>query len=65
LIISQVCLSIQLPLTMLPLFLLTRSRNVMGEFANGRVENAAMIVTGLVIVLLNALLVYQVFGGRF
>lgn len=65
LIISQVCLSIQLPLTMLPLFLLTRSRNVMGQFANGWLENGAMIITGLVIVFLNVLLVYQVFGGRF
>ena len=65
LIISQVCLSIQLPFTMLPLFLLTRSRRIMGKYANKWLENSLMIITGLVIVFLNILLVYQVFGGRF
>lgn len=65
LIISQVCLSVQLPLTMLPLFLLTRSRRVMGRFANTARENALMVVSGLVIVAINVLLVYQVFGGKF
>ena len=65
LMISQVCLSVQLPLTMLPLFLLTSSRRVMGRFANGWLETGAMVATGLVIVLLNALLICQVFGGRF
>ncbi|MGC8862398.1 MAG: Nramp family divalent metal transporter [Armatimonadota bacterium] len=65
LIISQVCLSVQLPLTMLPLFLLTSSRRVMGRFVNGWFETGAMLATGLVIVFLNALLIYQLFGGRF
>ncbi|MDO8682022.1 MAG: Nramp family divalent metal transporter [Armatimonadota bacterium] len=65
LIISQVCLSVQLPFTMLPLFLLTRSKRVMGKFANGWFENSGMILTGLVIVALNILLIYRIFGGRF
>jgi len=65
LIISQVCLSVQLPFTMLPLFLLTRDRRVMGKYTNGWLENSLMIVTGALIVFLNALLVYRVFGGRF
>lgn len=65
LIISQVCLSVQLPFTMLPLFLLTRSRRVMGRFATGWLETAAMATTGTVILVLNALLIYRVFGGSF
>jgi manganese transport protein len=65
LIFSQVCLSVQLPLTMLPLFLLIRSRNVMGRFANGWLETLLMSVTGMVIVGLNVLLVVRLFGGSF
>jgi len=65
LIISQVCLSIQLPLTMLPLLLLTSSRRVMGEYASKWLENSLMVVTGVIILILNALLVYTMLGGRF
>jgi manganese transport protein len=65
LILSQVCLSVQLPLTMLPLFLLTSSRRVMGKFANRALEMGAMVVTGLLIVALNGLLLWQLLGGRF
>lgn len=64
LIISQVCLSIQLPFTMLPLFLLTSSRRVMGKYANRWFEKSLMVVTGLIILALNVLLVYWALGGR-
>ncbi len=65
LIISQVCLSVQLPLTMLPLLLLTQSRRVMGKYSNGRLESSLMIISGLVIVGLNVLLMIRLFGGSF
>ncbi len=65
LILSQVCLSVQLPLTMLPLLLLTNSRRVMGKFANGWFEMGAMLVTGLGIVALNGLLLWHLVGGKF
>ncbi len=65
LVISQVCLSAQLPLTMLPLFLLTISRKVMGKFVNGWFETTLMILTGLLVVFLNCLLLYQLLGGKF
>ncbi len=65
LILSQVCLSVQLPLTMLPLFLLTNNKSIMGKFANRWLENTLMVITGIIIVVLNALLIYQVFGGKF
>jgi manganese transport protein len=63
LIASQVCLSIQLPFTMLPLLLLTSSRSVMGRYANGWFENTAMVVSGLVILGLNGVLLYQLAVG--
>jgi manganese transport protein len=65
LILSQVCLSVQLPLTLLPILLLTSSRRVMGKFATRTLEIAAMVVTGLLIVALNVLLLWQLMGGKF
>jgi manganese transport protein len=65
LIISQVCLSIQLPFTMLPLYLLVGDPNVMGDYATGWFEKLGMIVTGIIIVTMNCLLVYQLLGGKF
>lgn len=65
LVISQVCLSVQLPLTMLPLFLLTQSKKVMGKFANRWFEGSLMVISGLIIVGLNILLLVRLFGGNF
>jgi manganese transport protein len=65
LIISQAALSVQLPFTIIPLFLLTRSEKVMGRFRNSWRENALIIITGVVVIGLNLLLLYQMFGGKF
>lgn len=65
LIWSQVILSIQLPLTIMPLVLLTRSRKVMGEYANGRFENLLLYLCGGIIIFLNVLLLLSFFGFRF
>ncbi len=65
LVISQVCLSIQLPFTMLPLFLLTSSRRIMGRYANGPLEKSLMIVTGIAIIVLNVLLLLYLVGVKF
>ncbi|WP_319586246.1 Nramp family divalent metal transporter [uncultured Desulfobulbus sp.] len=59
LIISQVCLSIQLPLTMLPLFLITSNKKIMKQYANGFTENLLMVMSGIFILALNGLLVYN------
>jgi len=64
LILSQVCLSIQLPLTMLPLLLLTASKRVMGKYANAWQENGIMILTGLAVLVLNVLLVLALVRGK-
>jgi manganese transport protein len=63
LIYSQVALSIQLPLTILPLVLLTSDRKVMGIFASGRVEKTLAIAGGLAVTVLNILFLYNLAGG--
>ncbi len=65
LIWSQVVLSLQLPFTILPLILLTRSRRVMGRYANGRFENLLLYVCGAIITVLNALLLLSFAGVSF
>lgn len=65
LIISQACLSVQLPFTIIPLFLLTRSETVMGRFRNTWRENTLLVITAVVVIGLNLLLLYQMLGGKF
>lgn len=65
LIWSQVALSVQLPLTIVPLIILTRSRKVMGEYANGRFENLLMYLCGGIIIILNILLLLSFAGLEF
>ncbi len=65
LIWSQVVLSIQLPLTIVPLIILTRSRKVMGEYANGWFENLLMYICGGIVITLNVLLLLSFFGVKF
>jgi len=52
-IFSQVILSIQLPFTLLPLLILSRSRNVMGVFRSGTAEYIAATIISLIVILLN------------
>ena len=63
LVISQVVLSFVLPVPMVALVMFTRRRDVMGEFASGRLTDAAAMAGTAVIVLLNAVLVLQQVGG--
>ncbi len=65
LIWSQVALSIQLPLTIIPLIVLTRSRRVMGAYANGRFENLLMYLCAAVVIFLNILLLGSFIGVKF
>lgn len=55
---SQIALSLQLPLTIIPLILLTSSRKVMGEYVNHRFGAVVLWFAGLLVIGLNiALLV--------
>jgi manganese transport protein len=65
LIYSQVALTIQLPLTIIPLLWLVFSRKVMGEFLSGRAERTLAILATLVLSVLNTLFLYTLAGGSF
>ena len=62
LVLSQVVLSIALPLPMIALLALTGRRDIMGKFVNGRLTRIAGIVGTAVVLLLNAVLVLQALG---
>ena len=64
LVLSQVCLSFGLPFAILPLISLTKNHAVMGEYTNRRATTNLAILVAAVILLLNALLVYQMLGGK-
>lgn len=62
LVISQVVLSIALPLPMISLLIFTSRRDIMGEFVNSRLTFVAALVGTTVVVLLNMFLSLQTFG---
>ncbi len=65
LVLSQVVLSFALPFALVPLILLTRRADLMGDLVNGRRTNWMAYATVAIIVALNGLLLYQTFGGKF
>jgi manganese transport protein len=62
LVISQVVLSIALPLPMIALLMFTRRRDIMGRFANNRLTHFAAIVGTVIVLSLNIFLILQTFG---
>ena len=62
LVISQVVLSIALPLPMIALLMFTRRVDIMGQFANSGLTHAAAIFATAVVLLLNAFLILQTLG---
>lgn len=62
LVLSQVVLSIALPVPMIALVLFTRRRDIMGEFANGSLVNILAIGGSVLVLGLNAVLLLQTFG---
>ena len=62
LVISQVVLSIALPLPMVALLMFTRRPDVMGAFTNGRATNLAALAGTAVVLALNVFLILQTFG---
>jgi manganese transport protein len=62
LILSQVALSLILPVPMIALLILTRRRDVMGPYASGRFTMAAAAAAAAIVLALNLLLVLQIAG---
>ena len=59
-VLSQVVLSLILPVPMIALLVLTRSRDVMGPYANGHLTMVAAVAAAIVVLALNLLLVLQI-----
>jgi len=62
LVISQVVLSIALPLPMVTLLMFTRRPEIMGAFANSRATDMAALLGTAVVLALNAFLILQTLG---
>jgi manganese transport protein len=62
LVVSQVVLSIALPLPMISLLMFTRRADIMGQFANRRLTQAAALIGTAVVLLLNLFLIVQTCG---
>lgn len=62
LVISQVVLSIALPLPMISLLMFTSRRDIMGAFVNSKLTTTIALIGAAVVLLLNVLLVLQTFG---
>ena len=62
LVVSQVVLSIALPLPMIALIIFTGRTDIMGTFANGRLTRVAAFVGATAVLLLNFFLIVQSLG---
>ena len=63
LVISQVVLSFGIPFALVPLVLLTRRRDIMGSLVNRRITTIVASVVALMIIALNAFLLYDTLLG--
>jgi manganese transport protein len=62
LVISQVVLSIALPIPMIALLIFTRRADIMGRFVNSRLTGVAASVATFVVLALNFILILQTLG---
>jgi manganese transport protein len=62
LVVSQVILSIALPLPMIALVMFTRRPDIMGAFANSRLTNVVAVVGTVIVLALNTFLILDTFG---
>ena len=62
LVISQVVLSIALPLPMIALLIFTGRTDIMGAFTNGRLTRIAALIATAMVLVLNTVLIAQTFG---
>src|SRR6202158_1892806 len=62
LVVSQVILSIALPLPMIALLKFTGRADIMGKFVNGRLTRVATVVATVLVLVLNGFLIVQTLG---
>lgn len=61
LVLSQMCLSFQLPFTIFLQIYLTSSKKVMGKYANSKADNIALWIIGIIVTVLNIALLLSYF----
>jgi manganese transport protein len=62
LVVSQVVLSIALPLPMIALLIFSSRTDIMGPFVNSKLTNAAAIAGATIVLVLNGFLIVQTLG---
>jgi manganese transport protein len=62
LVVSQVILSIALPLPMIALLIFTARHDVMGGFVNSRLTNSVAVIGSAIVLALNTFLILDTFG---
>lgn len=62
LVMSQVVLSIALPVPMIALVIFTRRADIMGPLVNRRITDVAAIIGTIIVLMLNGVLLVQTFG---
>ena len=62
LILSQVVLSLTLPIPVIALIILTSRRDIMGDFVNGPIVKTLALLGGALVLFLNIILLTQFFG---
>lgn len=67
LVLSQVVLSLLIPLPLIPLLLFTADKKIMKELVNKKITTVLAVLFGLIILAFNGYLLYQMFfaGARF
>ena len=63
LIVSQMVLSLQLPITVFTQVFLTSNKRVMGKFANSRSTTVLLLVLGSIVTILNLFLLVELIIG--
>ncbi|MCT6861059.1 Nramp family divalent metal transporter, partial [Bartonella apis] len=62
LVVSQVILSISLPVPMIALLYFSGRKSIMGQFSNGIVTQIVAILSAIVVLILNFVLLFMTFG---
>jgi manganese transport protein len=65
LVISQIVLSFGIPFALVPLILITRDKEIMGDLVNRKRTTAAITLVAAIISALNIFLLYDAFSGFF
>ena len=65
LVLSQIVLSFGIPFALVPLIIVTRDKEIMGDMVNQKITTFAVSVVAVVISALNFFLLYDAFSGFF